>query len=325
MRARICSTAVSIACAGALALGAALPAAAQQYPAKPVTLISLGAPGGGFDFMLRAFLPELATRWKNTPLIDYRPGAAGLVAALTLARAEPDGYTMMLHTDSLYVYNNFNKTAPDAEKQFIPVTVVANQVNACIAHPSTGIKSMAEFVALTKANPGKLNIASFTSSLSELMMRRLVSVTGMQATIIPSYNTTANQVRAVLSNETQFSCVSPAGIVEQVKAGQLVPLATTGRERSSVLPDTPTMRSLGYDYLWEQWYAIFVPVGTPRDIIAKLKQDFSEATRTPGVSAQLRKAGYDPETRAPDETVAGINEAVKIYKALAKEHGVKPQ
>ncbi len=249
-----------------------------------------------------------------------------MVAALHFANVPADGHTLMIHTDSVLVYHYFNKQAPEGEKQFIPIAILSNAPNVCFTNPENRVRSLSEFVARSKAAGGKFNVASFAPSLAMLKLQHIVDLVGMQASVIASYNSDADKQRAVMGNDAQFTCVFPtAGIADLAKTEKIVMLATTSRQRMAMFPEVPTLRGLGYDFEWEQWFGILAPAGTPAPLVARLKRDFGEVMKIPEVMTMVRRSGFEPETRSPDETAAVIMEDLKLNKELIRKYGVKPQ
>lgn len=309
-------------CASSAAIS--LHSIAQEYPARSVSIIVPAAPGGGIDFMARVYASEFSKRWKHPAVVDNKPGATGLVGAEAAARAQPDGHTLFMTTDSTMTQSIFRQTQFDAERDLIPVAIVASTAQVCYVNSQLGVKSWPQLVAHVKANPGKLNYVEYPSTTNELYHRRLWQLTGMNIVAVP-FNGQAAGVQAVLGNTVQLFCGTPSGLPALEKAGKIVVLAVTGREPNPVFPGAPTLRSLGLDYEWTLWFGLMAPAGLPPAILAKIQTDIAEIQRSPEVQATIGKIGLDPETRGPKETAAVITATGRQFKELARSFGIKPQ
>lgn len=317
--AAICSYACCV--LAAVCLGQAQ---AQDYPNRAVRIVNPSNPGGGIDMAARVYADELAKRWKTPPVVENRPGAAGLIAAQVVAAATPDGYTILAHSDAAMAYQFFYKSDFNPEKQLIPLAMLASAPYYCIGNPNSPGKSWAELVRYAKANPGKLNFGTFPKTTNHLELLRLVKQAGIDVTFIP-YNNAPGKFAAVLANDVQAACNGGlSGASELVKSGKLAPLAVATSERVAAYPEFPTFKSAGLDYEGGYWTAWWVPAGTPRDIIARLTADLAEIIKSQSVAERLAKVATDAEKRPPSETVPLIRQAAARFGEAAAAAGIKP-
>ena len=307
--------------AATVSLGAM--AQATDYPAKPVSVVVPGPPGGGIDFFARIFATEMGKRWKIAPIVDYRNGAAGLVGAEVVAKAKPDGYTLLMTSDQTMTQAIFRKISFDPERDLVPIAIVASTAMVCVTHPDVA-KNWAEFVAKAKANPGALNYVDYPQTTNALNHLRLWKAAGIRMTSVP-YNGQAPGLQAVLSGTAQLFCATPVGSAELARTGKLVGLATTGREQMNALPNVRTLRAQGLDYEWTLWFGMLAPTGTPAAIIAKVQADLGDALSKPDVQEGIRKFGFEPELRTPVESAAAMTAGAKVYRDLAREFNVKQE
>src|SRR6266850_4195487 len=245
-------------------------AAAQDYPRKPVRLIVPFAPGGGNDTVARTIAQQMSASLGQQIVIDNRSGAGGVVGAELAAKAPPDGYTLFLGgVGSLAVNPNLHARLPyDPLKDFAPITLIASAPSVLVVHPSVPARTIAQFTALAKANPGKLNYASNgNGSSAQLAAVMYESMAGVAMVHVP-YKGLAPALVDLLSGEVQAMFSSLVAIVPHIRAGRLRALAVTGRRRTPLLAEVPTLAESGLPgYEAGSWYGILAPAGTPREII----------------------------------------------------------
>lgn len=303
-----------------------IPAAthAQEYPSRNVTIVVPATPGGGLDFAARLFAGELSKGWKYPIVIDNRPGAAGLVATEVVARAQPDGYTLLVHNpDQVLAYPIFLKLQFDPEKDLTPVSYVFGGPRVCVTNNDSPAKNWADFVKYAKANPGKLNMVDYPKISNHLEFLRLMQMARIELTLIP-YNGEAAGSKALIANDVQLFCASPS-IASQVRAGRLIALAVTSPERTPTLPDTPTFKSLGLDFEQSSPIGFFVPGGTPKDIIEKLAAGFGKAAKLPEIAAKVEAIGFQVEYYSHAESVARVAASGAKYKKIARDFNIKQE
>jgi len=280
-----------------------LNSAAAQYPSKPVRMIIPFAPGGASDFVGRILQPRLSELLGQPVVIENRPGASGNIGLEAGARAAPDGYTVYLGNVGTVAINVsvFPKLPVTPLKDFIAITQVVDVPGALVAHPSFPPNSVKEFVAYAKANPGKVNYASPGSgSQNRLEMENLRKAAGgLDMVHVPYKGGAGPAVSALVAGETQVMFVTASSAMPMVKAGRLKVFALTAAKRSPELPNVPTMDEEGFPgFDSGSWQGIFVPTGTPKEIVDKLFAVTQQTMKAPEVIQRLAKGGVEVVTSA---------------------------
>ncbi len=279
-------------------------AAAQDYPRKALRLIVPFSPGGGNDTVARAIGSQLAAQLGQPVLIDNRAGAGGIVGAELAAHSAPDGYTLFLGgVGSLAVNPNLHAHLPyDALKDFAPITLLASAPSVLVAHPSIPAATIQAFTAYARANPGKLNYASNgNGSSAQLAAVLYESMAGVRMVHVP-YKGLAPALVDLLAGQVQLMFSSMVAILPHIKAGRLRALAVTGRERSALLPEVPTLAESGLPgYEAGSWYGILAPAGTPAPIVARLHEELVRALQDPQVRERLAAEGAQTVGSSPAE------------------------
>jgi tripartite-type tricarboxylate transporter receptor subunit TctC len=299
-------------------------ATAQDYPRKPVRLIVPFAPGGGNDAVARTIAQQMSASLGQQIVIDNRSGAGGVVGAELAAKAPPDGYTLFLGgVGSLAVNPNLHARLPyDPLKDFAPITLIASAPSVLVVHPSVPARTLAEFTALARANPGKLNYASNgNGSSAQLAAVMYEAFAGVQLMHVP-YKGLSPALVDLLSGEVQAMFSSIVAIGPHIQSGKLRPLAVTGKKRASPLPGVPTIAESGYpDYEAGSWYGLLAPAGTPREIVARLQGDAVKALEQPEVRGRLAGEGAEPIGSTPEEFAAYIrSELARMGRLIRDAH-----
>jgi tripartite-type tricarboxylate transporter receptor subunit TctC len=289
---------VSIFCAPAFAQ-------AQAYPTKPIRIIVPYPAGGGIDVISRVLGERLSQRLGQPVLVDNRPGGGTILAAEQVARAAPDGYTLMVTTDATLSVNPhlYSKLSYDPVKDFAPITqlVLLNQL--LLANPAVPANSLKELIAYARANPGKLNYASYGSgSQPHLAMEMLKSQAGIDIVHVP-YKGIPQAVPAAIAGEVQLTFSGVASSQAYLKAGRLKALAVGGKSRLALLPEVPTFAESGFpDVPANAWFGLFAPAGTPRDIVMKLQAETVRILRDPEfMQKEITAKGYQLVGSTPEE------------------------
>lgn len=274
---------------------AALPrlAQAQAYPHKTITLLVGGAAGSNPDVIVRPIAERAAIALGQPIVVDNRPGAGGIGAMVALAHSAPDGHTLALVTMAQAVFNPylFGKLPYDPLRDLEPVAPIVTGAMVLAAHPSFAATSLPALVALAKTQPGKLFIATpALGSPPHIFALLLCRAAGIEVTFVPHKSGT-EAMRAVVSGEIPLLIDGPVGVAPQVKAGKLVALAVTGREREAILPATPTARESGIDAEGEAWMGIVAPAGTPAAVVQRLNRELTLVTSSPEMRAQVAARG----------------------------------
>jgi tripartite-type tricarboxylate transporter receptor subunit TctC len=313
---------------GALVAGLVLfaTAQAQTFPGKPLKLVVPFGPGGSSDVVAR-IMADGATEALGQPvLIENVPGAGGNIGTARVARAAPDGYTLVECTIGTCAINPsiYASTGYDLQKDFAPVFLVGGVMNIFTVHPSTAIKSIAELVAYAKANPGKLPVAiGAVGSSNHLTPVWFGSVAGIDMLWVP-FKGAGDAITALLGGQVMMFVDNEPSILPQIKAGKARPLAVTGPRRSTYLPEVATMEELGYKgFVVEPWYGFMVPQGTPRAAIERLNAAFNAAIRNPRIKARLEEAGLRLVGGAPERLGEQIRGESERWAKVVKANNVK--
>jgi tripartite-type tricarboxylate transporter receptor subunit TctC len=310
--------------AALLALLAACAALAQPYPSRPIRLVSPNPPGGANDLIARIVVNRLAEVLRTPMVVDNRGGAGGTIGAEIVARAQPDGYTLLAGSVSTHSFSPViqPKLGYDPVRDFAPVSLFAIAQNLLVVHPALPAQSVRELVALAKAKPGTLNYASGGSgSTSHFAVALFASVAGIaDVTVHVPYKGGAPAVAATVAGETQFYFGPMAGSIAQVRAGKLRALAVGGASRSPSLPEVPTVREAGLPaYHATGWFGLLAPARTPRPIVDALNRAVREAVATPDVQRQLLEVGAEGATSTPEAFAKFIAEQLATTRQLVRE------
>jgi tripartite-type tricarboxylate transporter receptor subunit TctC len=299
---------------------------AQDYPRRPVRLIVPFPPGGGNDIVARAVAQELGKSLGQQFVVDNRAGAGGAIGAELAARSPADGYTLFLGGVGSHVVNPslHAKLSYDPIRDFAPVTLIASAPSVLVVNPSLQATSVAEFTALAKANPGRLNYASNgNGSSAQLAAVLYESMAGVRMVHVP-YKGVAPALVDLVSGEVQLMFGTLVAILPHIKAGRLRALAVTGRNRSVLLPEVPTLAESGLPgYEAGSWYGILAPAGTPGAIVARLNAEINNAIRQPEVRERLAAEGAEVIGGTPEEFAVHIRSELARMKKLVREGGLR--
>jgi len=309
-----------------LVLGLApLAAAAQPYPAKPIRLVVGFAPGGAADTVARAMSDAMGKALGQGIVIDNKPGAGSSLAAEYVAKAAPDGYTVLIASpSSISVNPALNPKLGYKFNDLQPVLKVTSSPLVIAAFPGSGITSIKELIAAARKAPGSINYAtSGIGSAPHLGAALFAQVAGVQLFHVP-FKGGAPAVQSVIAGETQVTFATPPSVLELVRGGRLRGLGVSARERSPLVPELPGMAEAGLpDYAIDFWYGLFVPAGTPADITRKLFDAASAAMRLPAVKQALMRDGTDVSLSASTEQFASFLATDNAFWAkLVKDAGV---
>lgn len=289
--------------------------AQSAYPAHPVKIIAPFAAGGPSDLIGRILADKLSASLKQQFYVEDHAGAGGNIGMTQVARSAPDGYTILVASSSFVVNPSLYAAPPyDPYKDFAPVTLAVDSPNGLFVHPSVSAKTVKELIALMKADPGKYPIANSGLGTTPMLASELFKLTlKLDVTTVP-YNGGAPVIQAVVGNQTPtgFATLPPA--YPQIKAGTLRALAVTSAKRSESLPDVPTMAEAGLeDQESDTMQGIFVPAGTPSEIVALLNREIVAALKLPDVQAKCQQIGFDVIAGTPTEFAAYIKKEVNRW------------
>ena len=309
---------------------AALPGFGQAqtgWPKQSIRFVVPFAPGGTSEIVARAVANELTRQLGQTVYVDNKGGGAGLPAMQDVAKAAPDGHTLILgHVGSLAVNPFIFPNQPfDVNKDFMPVTLLAKVPNLFVIHPDVPANNFKEFVAYVRKNPGKLNYGSAgNASAGHLAMEYLKLVTGMFITHIP-YRGTGPMLTDLLAGRTQATSAGLPALLPHIKTGKLKAIAVGTPQRLPALPDVPTVAEMGFkDFETSQWYGILVPAGTPKDVVKRLQEESLKALKSNAVTTRFAEDSAVGGGGSPEEFAAFIAKQQKIWKEIVTKAGIKP-
>jgi tripartite-type tricarboxylate transporter receptor subunit TctC len=298
---------------------------AAGFPSRTIRFIVPYPPGGGNDLFARLIGQKLSENVGQPVVVDNRPGAAGLIAGDALAKAAPDGYTIMVDQSSIATNPLLYKKVPfDVRKDIAPVMWGATLDNAVLVNAQSPIRTVADLIAAAKAKPGKIayGTGGFGSS-QHLAMELFRAQAGVDLLHVP-YKGTAAAVMAVSTDEVQVFLISAATAQGYIKAGKVRAIATTGAKRSPIMPDVPTMIEAGLpNYTNYNWLGIFTTAGTPQPVIDKLNLELVKALNDPGVKESLGKQGWNLVGGSPDSLRKLINDEMGRYEKIVREGGMQ--
>ena len=312
-----------------LALGLASASAQGDYPSKPVTIIVGFTAGGSTDIVTRLIAEEMRKSWGQPVIVDNRPGAGGNIGAAMVAKAKPDGYTLLMGSvGPLAINASLYPAMPyDNLKDFTPVTLIVHVPNMLVVNPyAMPVNSFAEFVALVKANPGKYFFASTgTGTSSHLSGELLKTMAGLDATHVPYKGAVAlNDLLA--GEQVHFMFATIPSVIEFVRSGRLRALAVTSKTRSAAVPDIPTVAELDYpDFEASSWFGLLGPPELPREIVAKLRAEVVRALSIPELRAKLVQQGADPVGSTPEEFAAYLRSETAKWAKVVKASAAKAE
>ena len=315
---------VTGALAAALFAGATL---AQNYPTKPITLVVPNPPGGFVDASARILSDSLAKVTSQPVVVDNRGGGSGNVAYQAVARANPDGYTLLNSYSAYHVGNpNLTPKLPWAQKDFVPVALITVATNVIAVHPSIPAKDLREFIAYLKANPGKVSYASQgNGSLSHIGTEMFKAQTQTSMVHIP-YRGSGPALQDVLSGQVQLFITTPPSVMGQVQVGKLKGLAVAGKSRHPGMPLVPTTAEAGLKgFELEAWVGIFAPAGTPPDIVSKLSGQIKAALELPETKTRADGAGVELRYMPPAALDALVKKDTEFWAKTIKTAGIKAE
>jgi len=309
-----------------LTLCALVPVArAQSWPDRPIKFIMTAPAGSSIDTLGRTIAEKLSPLLGQPVVVENKPAAGGTVAAAEVARAAPDGYTMLLGYPGPLAFSPLLQKLPyDVQKDFAPVITTSNQPSVLAVNAALPVKTLAELVAYAKANPGKVNYASVgNGSSSHLTMELLKSAAGFDALHVP-FNGSPPAVTATIQNETQMMFAVMQPLQPQIQAGKLRAIAVTTAKRFPLLPDLPTIAESGYPgFEALAWNGIVVPAATPKAIVAKLNADINGILKDPEVLQKMHAQGFDLIGGPPEALAKLIRDETAQWTPVIRKLGLR--
>jgi tripartite-type tricarboxylate transporter receptor subunit TctC len=302
-------------------------AADSAYPTRPVRLVVPFAPGGGVDATARIIAPKLSESMGQNWVVDNRTGAAGNIASEIVARAHPDGQTVLLALDTQLTANpSLYDLKFSVERDLQPVVILAVSDQIVVVHPGVAAKTLKDFIALARQKPGALRHGSAgVGSSNHLAAELFKKVAGVDMVHVP-YKGAGPAAAAILAGEIQMNVSSTASTLGFIKAGRLRALASTGLKRGNALPDLPTVAESGYPgFEAIQWYALVVPGATPKSIVARIHKDSVKALQNADVRTSMERLGLQQDPSTPEALRARIRKETATWAAIIKEAGIRLQ
>ncbi len=306
--------------------GASAGAWAQAYPSKPIRIIVGNPPGGGNDIIARLVGAKMQEAWRQPVVIDNKPGANSIIAAEYVAKAAPDGYTLLVNATGGMSVNPvvYEKLPYDSLKDFVPITMVGLFPLVLVVNPSVPAQTVQELIAYARANPGKLNYsAGATGFQVAIFMFKQMTATDIRH--IP-YRGSAASINAVLAGEVQMTIVDTPPLIAHMRSGRLRALATTSATREASLPELPTLAESGLPgYEMVLWVGMFAPAATPREIAAKLNAEVVRIVKLPDIRQKLDAMGVEPLGNTPEQVSEWIRREIAKYGPVVKAGNIKAE
>ncbi len=301
--------------------------AAQPYPARPIRLVVAQSTGGNADFVARAYMQRLAERFGQSIVVDNRPGAAGIIATEIVARAVPDGYTLLLAPTGFSINPSLYQKLPfDPQRDFAPVSLLAVSYAVVVVYPQLPVHNIQDLIALAKSRPGQLHFASSgMAAATHLAGELFKSMAGVNIAHVV-YKGAPPALVDLVSGRVEMMFASPPSAMPLVRSGRLRAIATTGSKRAAYLPDVPTVAESGLPgYENTIWQALLAPVRTPAAVIARLHREIADIARQPDLRERLSADGSEAVGGTPQELAAHVSAEIARWSAVIKAIGLKAE
>ncbi len=298
---------------------------AQTYPSKPIRFVVPSSAGGGNDYLARLFGARITENWGQQVLVDLRPGAAGILGSEIVAKAPPDGHTILIVATGYGLNPSLYAKLPyDTIDDFARINLLAFSPNVLVVHPSVPVKSVKELIAFAKSRPGQLNYASSGAGTGgHLSIELMKYMSKIDMAHIP-YKGAGDATMAVVSGQVHMLMTAPGAAIPFIKAGRLRPLAVGSAKRVKALPEVPTMAEAalpGYEV--DGFYGILAPGKTPRPIVDRLYAEFDRILKLPDVVKQLEAQGFDPVSYTPEQFTEHVKKEMQKWPPVFKAAGIK--
>ena len=305
---------------------AAVSAQAQSFPSRPIRMLVPFPAGGSVDTVARWVSSKMADAFKQPVIVENRAGAGGNVAADALAKAAPDGYTLLITTPGLAIAKSIYRQLPfDPEKDFTPVSQLTATYLILVVNPNVPANSVKELVALAKAQPGKLNYGSSGSGATIHLATELFKITTGTNIVHVPYKGEAPAYAALLANEVQLTVGPVSGLGPHIKAGRIRALAVSSATRAPALPELPTIaEAAGINYEFSSWFGMFAPARTPREIVSQLHGEVAKIMAMPDIRERLPAMGNEAVGSSPEEFSAKYHADIAQYARVVKTAGIPP-
>jgi tripartite-type tricarboxylate transporter receptor subunit TctC len=318
---------VAAACLGLLAFMVGGAVEAQDYPSKPLTIVVTYPAGGGADLMARLIAPKLSAKFKQPVTVENRPGASGQIGAAHVAKALPDGYTLMFDASSFAVNPGlFAKLPYDSEKAFTIIGVTALFPNVLVANPMHPAKSVKDVVAAAKAKPGEVAFASSGNGSAQHLAGALFELQAKVDMLHVPYKGGGPAMIDVMGGQVPFFFANLASSLPHIKSGKLSALAVTSSKRTPILPDTPTVAEAGVaGYQVHEWNMLAVPAGTPDKVVADLVGALKQALESPDVKERVSALGGEMFTGNQSDSIKFVRDQTAFWSKVVKDRNIKAE
>jgi tripartite-type tricarboxylate transporter receptor subunit TctC len=308
----------------AVAFSCACVGQAADYPSQPISIVVAFTPGGPSDVLSRILGKRMSEMLGQPIIVENRPGAGGNIAAEQVARATPDGYTLLMGNNSILATNAalYKKLAYDAQKDFIPISLIGTQANILVVNPDLPVHSMAELIALAKTAPGTLNFASSGHGAAAHLAGELFKTAANINIVHVAYKGAAPALQDVVAGHVQMMFATTASVIGLIRIGKVRPLAVTTLKRTALLPDLPTVDELGLKgFEATTWHGLVVPSGTPKEIVDTLNFAAVKALADPEVRKTLQRLGVDIIGSTPKDFEAYIKAEIPKWTKVVQDSG----
>jgi tripartite-type tricarboxylate transporter receptor subunit TctC len=307
-------------------LALSVPCGAQNYPGKQIELVVPFVAGGTTDTVARLISQRLSDQWGQPVIVSNRPGGGSSIGTGLVAKAAPDGYTLLVTTIAFAINASLQKQSYDALKDFTAVSELSTIPLMLVVHPSLPINNLKEFVAYSKAQPAGLDYAtSGPGTSTHLAAEMFNAMTGSKLVHVP-FKGNAEVINALVGGHVKVHFALTASTLQHVRNGTLRVIAVTTEKRLPDLPDVPTIAELGYPaYEISSWQGVFAPAGTPKEIVARLNREIVTMLKTPEVHARITREGAIPVGNSPEEFSARFKNEVEKWARVAKSAGLAPR
>ncbi|MET0963655.1 MAG: tripartite tricarboxylate transporter substrate binding protein [Noviherbaspirillum sp.] len=297
-------------------------ACAADYPNRTIRIVVPFAPGGGSDVITRLIGEKMSLDLAVPVVVENKPGASSIIGTDTVARAVPDGYTILM-TNSAITSNPWLFKLPFDTGKLVPVTMIATAPQLLVAHPGAPFKTLKELIAYAKANPEKATVGTAgAGQLSHLAAEMLQKMSGTKMTMV-HYKGSGNSVADLIGGQINMSFGTAPGFIQHIKNGKVIPLAVSGAERIPALPDVPTISELLPGYELTNWFGIFAPPQTPKPVVDKLFQSVSRALAQPAIAARLEHEGFEAKGLTPEKFDRTFRDEMAYWQKFIKENDLK--
>ena len=308
----------------ATASAALAPAFAQAaYPNRPIRIVIGFTPGGGVDFSARLLAAKLSELLGQNVIVENRPGAGTNIANELVAKAPPDGYTLLMNTSAVTINMSlYKKPGFDVARDFAPVGIFSESQNILAVNANKPYKSVAELIAAARAAPGSLSYASAGSGSTQHLVAELFKQATNTDILHVPYKGSAPATTALLSGEVDIVFINIPALLQHIKSGRVRALAVAGGKRSALLPDAPTLKEASVNVTETVWYGLLAPTGTPKEVVHKLSEALLRAANAPDMRARLQDQGAEPVGNTPDEFGAILKDEVPKWSRVIRAAGI---